>query len=251
LRQDSLSTRFLEEIEMKLNSVVASAAVFAALSLVAAPVHAQRRGQENRGRSAAQEDRGRSGERARGRADAPRQDRGYQAVPRVGNYERPRTVFVDPYRYRSYGYGSYGYRSYGYRPYTYAFRPRLRIGFGIYLGYPVPYSFYDPYAYPAPAPVYGYPAPAPVYQPPGGVTAAPGYQAYGGVSFDLSPSDATVYVDGSYVGIVSDFSDPSRPLSLSAGPHRVELRAPGYVPMIFDVDIVAGQVLPYRGELRR
>ena len=105
------------------------------------------------------------------------------------------------------------------------------------------------YTYPVPA--YSYPAPAPLNQPPGNVTAAPGYEAYGGVSFDLSPSDATVHVDGSQVGLVRDFSDPSRPLSLSAGPHRVELQAPGYVPMIFDVDIVAGQVIPYRGELRR
>jgi hypothetical protein len=82
------------------------------------------------------------------------------------------------------------------------------------------------------------------------VTAAPGSTAYGGVSLEISPASATVDVDGNYAGVVGDFSDPSRPLSLVAGRHHVELQAPGYAPMGFDVDVVAGQVIPYRGELQ-
>jgi hypothetical protein len=83
------------------------------------------------------------------------------------------------------------------------------------------------------------------------VSAAPGSAAYGGVSLEISPADATVEVDGSYAGVVGDFSDPSRPLSLAAGRHHVQLQAPGYAPMGLDVDVVAGQVIPYRGDLQR
>jgi hypothetical protein len=159
---------------------------------------------------------------------------------------QPRGGFVQPYR--SYGYRSDDHRAYGYQPYAYSFRPRFRIGLGIYLGYPVPYPAYDPYAYSAP--VYGYPGPEPGYPAPGTVTAAPGSTAYGGVSLEISPATATVDVDGNYAGVVADFSDPSRPLSLVAGRHHVQLQAPGYAPMGFDVDVVAGQVIPYRGELQ-
>jgi hypothetical protein len=83
------------------------------------------------------------------------------------------------------------------------------------------------------------------------VTAAPGSAAYGGVSLEISPSDATVDVDGNHAGIVGDFSDPSRPLSLAPGRHHIQLQAPGYEPMGFDVDVVPGQGIPSRGDLQR
>jgi hypothetical protein len=176
--------------------------------------------------------------------DTPRAVAVPRGVPRDGGYQ-PRTGFVQPDR--SYGYRPDDHRPYGYQPYVYNFRPRLRVGVGIYLGYPVPYPVYDPYVYSAP--VYGYPGPEPGY-PTSGVTAAPGSAAYGGVSLEISPANATVDVDGGYAGVVADFSDPSRPLSLVAGRHHVQLQAPGYAPMGFDVDVVAGQVIPYRGDLQ-
>ena len=74
--------------------------------------------------------------------------------------------------------------------------------------------------------------------------------AYGGVSLDMTPGQAAVYADGAYVGPASDFSDPSRPLSLAAGPHRIEVRAPGFAPVAFDVNVEPGQVTPYRGDLQ-
>jgi hypothetical protein len=120
-----------------------------------------------------------------------------------------------------------------YRPYAYTFRPRLRVGFGVFLGYPVAYPSYDPYAYP---PAYGYPS-------------ASGYGAYGGISLEISPSNASVIVDGQYLGVVYDFYDPGRPLSLGVGRHHISVQAPGYRPLDFDVNIVPGQVLPYRGDL--
>jgi hypothetical protein len=71
------------------------------------------------------------------------------------------------------------------------------------------------------------------------------------VSFEITPSTAEVFADGSYVGTVGQFTPTSQPLGLSAGRHRIEIRAPGYRTMDFDVDIVAGQVIPYRGAMER
>jgi hypothetical protein len=114
-----------------------------------------------------------------------------------------------------------------YQPY-YAFQPRTRFSFGLTIGYPVAYPvWYDPY------PVYGY-------------SIGP---RYGGISFDMNPSDAAIFVDGGYVGVVDDFSPYDAPLTLRAGLHRVEIRAQGCQPMDFDITVVPGQVIPYRGTL--
>ena len=46
-----------------------------------------------------------------------------------------------------------------------------------------------------------------------------------------------------YVGRVGDFDGTSEPLNLTAGRHHLELAAPGYAPMAFDVDVVPGQLV--------
>jgi hypothetical protein len=185
----------------------------------------------------------------------------------------PRVVVgARPYVVRPYVFSRPRYVRYA-RPY-YVFRPRVSIGFGVWAGYPVPYPAYGyavpypypvyvPSPYPAPYPQYPaqypqYPAQAPQYpaqtpqqypvQPPSG-TVSP--SAIGGVSFDFTPSNAAVYIDGQYQGEVGQFTADSQPLSLSPGRHHVEIQATGYVPMAFDVDIIAGQVIPYQGSLRR
>ena len=197
---------------------------------------------------------------------------GGHAVPRgsVGHFvgPGPQVVGVAPYRF--------------YRPY-YAFRPRVSLGFGFWAGYPLlyPYYGYYPYAYPYPAPygyapygyapygyspygypssgyapAYGYPAPygygyGSAAQPaPGSVGVQPGATASGGVSFEITPGTAAVFVDGTYVGKVEEFGPNSQPLMLTPGRHHVEIRAEGYQTMAFDTDVTAGQVLPYRGTLQ-
>ncbi|HEY3383308.1 MAG TPA: PEGA domain-containing protein [Vicinamibacterales bacterium] len=152
---------------------------------------------------------------------------------------------------RSYGYGSYypraPYRSYGffdhYRPRYfdgpyYSFRARLNLGFGLWLGFPVPY----PYGYVSSydLPVYGYPQ--------GMVNVGPGV-AYGGLSFDISPGDAAVFVDGDYVGVVGNFPPSAAPLTISPGRHRIEVQADGYRSMVWDVEVIPGEVIPFRGEM--
>jgi hypothetical protein len=158
-----------------------------------------------------------------------------------GRYDRDNRAYR-----RSYGpsyrpsYRPY-YRPYYYRPHYFArpyfaFRPRLTIGFGLWLGYPVPY----PYAY-----VGGY-APG-LY---GSVGVVRGVSVYGGLSFDISPYDAAVFVDGQYVGTVADFPPNAPPLTLTPGVYRIEVQASGYRPMVWDVTIVPGQVIPYRGAMQ-
>jgi hypothetical protein len=158
-----------------------------------------------------------------------------------------------------------------YRPY-YAFRPRFSIGFGLFVGYPVAFPYYAyaypypyPYPYSYPYPAYGYPSypptsypyPAsdpnypPQAPPQGSVGVAPGQQQFGGVSFEITPADAQIYVDDDYIGVAGDFTPTRQPLTLTPGRHHIELRASGYRTMTFDADIVAGQVIPYRGTLQR
>jgi len=160
-----------------------------------------------------------------------------RAVPRVGG-----RVFVSaPLRF--------------YRPY-YVFRPRVSLGVGLWVGFPVAYPFfYGYYAYPYdyPYPAYPYPYPYPPYPPYGYPYPPSGYSsqaAVGGLSFEITPSDAEVWVDGAYVGTVGDFTPTTRPLDLTPGRHHIEIRASGYRSMSFDVEISAGQVIPYRGALQ-
>ncbi len=180
------------------------------------------------------------------RAEAPRaENRGStvvgRSVPRTTPlYDRERP---DRERYdrdhRAYAYTPrvYAPRTY-YRPYV--FRPRVSIGLGIFAGYPVPYAW----RYSAPIYVYGYHAPrAPVY-------ITPGMSLYGGVALEMSPYDADVFVDGGYAGKVADFDGTTQPLTLAAGTHRIEVQASGYAPLVFDVVVEGGQVIPYRGDLR-
>jgi hypothetical protein len=200
-----------------------------------------------------------------------------------------------------------------YRPY-YTFRPRVSLGFGLWVGYPVAYPYYydnpyyyapygysDPYAYsypPAPYPAYpstypqypAYPSQYPSNYPPpyssnyppqypsnspsrypsnyppqsaprspqypsasGSVGVQPGQRStnVGGVSFDITPDIAEVFVDGSFAGTVGEFTPSARPLDLPPGHHRIEIRASGYRTLTFEENIVAGQVLPFQGTMER
>jgi hypothetical protein len=73
----------------------------------------------------------------------------------------------------------------------------------------------------------------------------------GGLRLKVEPKDAEVYVDGYFAGIVDDFNGHFQQLKLTAGPHRVEVRAPGYQPLAFDVSIQPRHTTEYRGALQR
>ncbi len=148
-----------------------------------------------------------------------------------------------------------------YRPYYfghayYSFRPYWSIGFGLWAGYSVAYPYGYFYAGYAPR-VYGtYYSTTDYYS--GGdyygvepYMAKPAVSVYGGVSFDIQPSDADVFVDGEYVGTVGTFAPTGEPLTLTPGEHRIAIQRSGYRPMEWDVTIEPGQVVPYRGAMQR
>ena len=165
----------------------------------------------------------------------------YQA-PYYAGYYNP---YFAPYAYPA-PYPVYGSYTTAYPAYTPPAYP-----LSAYPPPPYPQSAYPPSGYPQSAyPPSGYPASG--YPPPGSVgVQGPNQVTTGGVSFEISPDTAEVFVDGSYVGTVGHFTPMSQPLGLTPGRHRVEIRAPGYRTMDIDVDIVAGQVIPYQGVLER
>jgi hypothetical protein len=72
----------------------------------------------------------------------------------------------------------------------------------------------------------------------------------GGLVIETIPSSAQVFVDGFYVGIAEQFGLVGRPMSIAAGSHRIELRAPGYETTAFSVMIEPNQILRYRGDMQ-
>jgi hypothetical protein len=117
----------------------------------------------------------------------------------------------------------------------YPYYPYYGLGFG--LGY---YSFYDPYWWWGAPSFYDY-----------------GYYGYyseqagrGGLKLKVEPTSAEVYVDGYYMGTVDDFDGTFQKLELETGPHHVEIRAPGYQTITFDVRIEFNETVTYRGQLQ-
>ena len=163
-------------------------------------------------------------------------DRGGYAQPRgsVGRYDS-RSNYAGRYS-RPGNYTRYQPRYFS-RSY-YSFRPRLSFGFGLWLGYAVPY----PYSY-----LGSYRPRVWGYYPQGSLSVS----VYGGVSFDIQPSDADLYVDGEYVGPIGDFTPYGEPLTLTPGVHRIEVQRDGYKPMSWDVTVEPGQVIPYRGAMEQ
>jgi hypothetical protein len=127
-------------------------------------------------------------------------------------------VFIPAGYYGGYYPGGYGY--YG-DPYGYS---------GGYYG-----GYYDPW--------YGaYPSSGQTYSSAG---------EEGALRLKIKPKEAEVYVDGYYVGIVDEFDGVFQKLHIETGAHRIEIRAPGYEPLTFDVRIAADHKTTYEGELKR
>ena len=78
---------------------------------------------------------------------------------------------------------------------------------------------------------------------------APLPRATGRVHLDLqSGIDPQIYVDGYYVGLLSDASGE---LTLDAGTHTIELREDAFETLRVDVQVPVDGVITYRGELKR
>jgi hypothetical protein len=140
---------------------------------------------------------------------------------------RPTTRVYNNYYYYPrhsypYGFGSYGLGYFYYDPYVW------------YDGYH--YDYYPSYSYPGSYSNYGY------YQ------YRYGYPT-GELRLQVRPRHAEVYVDGYYAGQVDDFDGFLQSLRIEEGPHTIEIVAPGYETLVFNVRIIAGRKLDYRADL--
>jgi hypothetical protein len=168
---------------------------------------------------------------------APRQNVSRQPVQRQFAPQPPaprqfasRQPNVRQYGNRPYDGRAYSNGGYGYRPYIPRVNVRLGLGLSIFAGRP--YGFRFDYGW---APPYAHRFP--MRQGIG----------YGGMSFLIDPDDAAIYVDGEFIGISRDFD--GQPVPLAAGWHEIELQAEGCEPVVFDITVRPGQVIPYRGSL--
>lgn len=85
--------------------------------------------------------------------------------------------------------------------------------------------------------------PAPAYQPAPPAEPKP---TKGRLRLEVEPRRLLqIFVDGYYVGTADDFNG-----ELEAGPHSLELRAPGYEPVDVPVQIPPGDSIAYRGALK-
>jgi hypothetical protein len=96
--------------------------------------------------------------------------------------------------------------------------------------------------------------PVPLYS---GYTEFDAYEAplegapVGGLQLDIDPRRAQVFVDGTYAGLVEEFSGYFQHLKLPAGPHNISVVAPGYEPLSLHVIVSPGATMTQRASLSR
>ena len=185
-----------------------------------------------------------------------------RAVPRAGSpvvsapiaIHGSRTRFV-----RNFGLGHGRYRRFGHHPSLAGYRvPRIYgtyfyyagystfgLGFGVGSPYYYPrYSYYPYYPYYS----YGHYGHRGYGQPGYGYGYGGGY-ATGELRLKVRPRHAQVFVDGYFVGNVDSFDGVFQSLRLEEGAYQIEIRAPGYEPLILDVRILPGEKIVYEGVL--
>jgi len=77
------------------------------------------------------------------------------------------------------------------------------------------------------------------------------YADEGALRLKIKPREAEVYVDGYYVGLVDDFDGMFQRLHIESGPHRIEVHAPGFETLTFDVRITPDHSTTYQGEMKK
>jgi hypothetical protein len=145
--------------------------------------------------------------------------------------------------YPGYGGGYYndGYYSYNncyYYPYYNCYGNPW--GYGAYgLGY----FFYNPFGWNYGS--YGYGD----YGSGGGGGSSYSPQPTGSIRLKVKPNTASVYVDGYYAGRVDDFDGAFQKLAIALGVHKIEISAPGYKPLIVEVNIRDWNTMTHEGRL--
>lgn len=139
------------------------------------------------------------------------------AAPRIDQH----TTVVLPSRRSHLGGGTFG----------------LGLGVGAHT-YPYGYG-YSRYGYNYPG-YYGYPS---------GYSGAYIRSGHARLRIVDAPRVAEVYVDGYYAGIVNDFDGVFQHLELQPGAHQIEIRAPGFIPIVFDKQAIDGRTITYRAQM--
>jgi len=73
----------------------------------------------------------------------------------------------------------------------------------------------------------------------------------GALRLKVKPDKASVYLDGESVGLVNQYDGMFHKLHLDGGNHHVEIQAPGYQTLTFNVRIEPNHTETYRGELEK
>jgi hypothetical protein len=118
-------------------------------------------------------------------------------------------------------------------------------GYGFGVGY-----FYDPWMWGYASP-YGYGGYYDPYGGYGGTYSRREYRDTGSLRLKVKPAHGQVYVDGYYVGEVDSFDGVFQRLTLDAGAHRIEIRAEGYETSQFEVLVIQGETVTYKGDMMR
>ncbi len=167
-----------------------------------------------------------------GRAE-PRDGRWYGRDRDGDRNRRGTSIYRGGYRYPTNIYNHYYY-------------PRRWYPHG-YGAFGLGYFYYDPYTWYGYDPYYRYPR----YSHYGGGYYGGGQGYYTGeLRLRVEPRHAEVYVDGYFAGHVDDFDGTFQGLRLEEGPYRIEVVAPGYETLEFEIRIQPGRKITYRGELR-
>jgi hypothetical protein len=152
---------------------------------------------------------------------------GYRVYSPYGGSSK--SYYYAPYKYKSYAYA----RPFYYYPYAFGYGPHGRGHFYFDL-------HYDSYVF--------YPPAAVRYDHYGTYYGSYGYPT-GELRLQVRPRDAQVFIDGAYAGTVDDFDGTFQSLRLEEGEYNVQLVLPGYAPLEFDVHIIPGEKVTYRGDL--
>ena len=71
----------------------------------------------------------------------------------------------------------------------------------------------------------------------------------GGLRLQIEPGSAELFVDGYYAGIVDDFDGIFQRLTLTVGPHEIEIEGPGLQPQVFNVYVDPARTVDVRADL--
>jgi hypothetical protein len=132
------------------------------------------------------------------------------------------------------GFGGFDSLGYGYSRFG-------SLGYGP--GYGSAYGTYDPYASTSASFTSSGPDST-------GVFISSSREA-GALRLKVKPDKASVYLDGESAGLVNQYDGLFQKLRLDGGNHRVEIRAPGYRTLTFNVRIEPDHTETYRGELEK